>query len=156
MYHCMILIVKSCILYCYFIDCHLLIKCQRGRSACVWGRMSWCLLAIHSLAPPFFVIHQITSRSHHGGCINYFYPITVRALVVANGSPHSRHLHWPWLQTGTSILGAHHECTWHHSIKGQAPLALCSLNMTPVTSRSKTRTLTLTLARLSIHMTHTH
>ena len=69
----------------------------------------------------------IISRSHYGGHINYFYQITARALVHANGSPHSHHLHQPWLQTGTSILGAQHTCAWCHSIKGQVCLALCSL-----------------------------
>ena len=101
-----------------------LIKHQRGCSACVWGRMSWCLRALHLPAPLFF---QITTRGHYGGHINYFCPIAVCNSAHANGHLHGHHLHWPWLWTGTSIPGACHACAWHHSIKGQVCLALGSL-----------------------------
>ena len=69
-----------------------LIKHRRDRSACVWGRMSWCLRATQSPAPPFLLI---ISHGCYGSCINYFCPIMVRALAHANGSPLSCHLHRP-------------------------------------------------------------
>ena len=87
--------------------------------------MSWCLQATHSPALPFSP--KITSCGRYGGHINYFYPITAHTWVHANGSSHSHHLHQSWLRTVTSIPGAHYACTWHHSIKGQLCLALCSL-----------------------------
>ena len=109
--YCQLLCVCRFVKYYVCVACNLhnglillrLIKCRQGRSACVWGRMLWCLWATCSPAPPFLLI---ISCGCYGSHINYFCPITVRALAHANGSPHGRHLHWPWLRTGTSIPGA--------------------------------------------------
>ena len=49
------------------------------------------VLAGSMLAGP--TIFLITTRGCHGGRINYFCPIAVRALAHANGSLHGHHLH---------------------------------------------------------------
>ena len=51
------------------------------------------VLAGYTLTSPTFLL--IMSHSCHGGCINYFCPITICTLAYANGSPHGHHLHRP-------------------------------------------------------------
>ena len=117
--------------------------------------MSWCLQATCSSAQPFC---WTTSGSRHNSCINYFCPMAVCTLVHANGSPHGCHLHQPWLQTGTSTLGAPpymRVAPLYKSAGLPSPWLTFWLNVIQATSRSKTRSLTPTLARLSVHSTHT-